>query len=255
MFDLVWKMLLLVALVFIIVKRAGIVALFAKYKYSKGDYNGALKIFRIADKVGNLGIGDKILFGYNCLRCGELAAAKNVFSMAYMLSKPASADRFRIMSLQALVAWKEGDIELAVGKLEDVYNQGFKNTNIYQNLGIMYNLSGDYEKALAFNKEAYDYNSDDNIIVDNLADTYSLMGEYKEAEKIYEDLINREPEPRFPEAYYGYGEVLINLGKTHEGIAMIEKSLTKPFSFLSLKTKEDIENMLSSYKQQAGEAV
>ena len=94
-------------------------------------------------------------------------------------SKPASADRFRIMSLQALVAWKEGDIELAVGKLEDVYNQGFKNTNIYQNLGIMYNLSGDYEKALAFNKEAYDYNSDDNIIVDNLADTYSLMGEYK----------------------------------------------------------------------------
>lgn len=159
------------------------------------------------------------------------------------------------MSLQALVAWKEGDIELAVGKLEDVYNQGFKNTNIYQNLGIMYNLSGDYEKALAFNKEAYDYNSDDNIIVDNLADTYSLMGEYKEAEKIYEDLINREPEPRFPEAYYGYGEVLINLGKTHEGIAMIEKSLTKPFSFLSLKTKEDIENMLSSYKQQAGEAV
>ena len=36
---------------------------------------------------------------------------------------------------------------------------------------------------------------------------------------------------------------------------MIEKSLTKPFSFLSLKTKEDIENMLSSYKQQAGEAV
>ena len=56
MFDLVWKLLLLVALVIIIVKRAGIVALFAKYKYSKGDYNGALKIFRIADKVGNLSL-------------------------------------------------------------------------------------------------------------------------------------------------------------------------------------------------------
>ncbi len=109
------------ALVIIIVKSVPVLLrCLPNIKYSKGDYNGALKIFRIADKVGNLGIGDKILFGYNCLRCGELAAAKNVFSMAYMLSKPASADRFRIMSLQALVAWKEGDIELAVGKLEDV---------------------------------------------------------------------------------------------------------------------------------------
>ena len=112
----------------------------------------------------------------------------------------------------------------------------------------MYNLSGDYEKALKFNLEAYEYNSDDNIIVDNLADTYSLMGNYEEAEKIYKDLINRDPEPRFPEAYYGYGKVLIELGRKSEGIEMIEKSLTKPFSFLSLKPKEDIEKMLEEYK-------
>lgn len=246
--GLIGKTLLLIFLVIIIVKRASIVALFAKYKYSKGDYYGALKIFNVADKVGNLGVGDKILYGYNCLRCGELEKAKKAFDIAYMITKPETADRFRVRSLQALLAWKQDDLETAIEYLEEVYNADFKNTNLYQNLGIMYNLSGDYEKALEFNKEAYEYNSDDNIIVDNLADTYSLMGNYEEAEKVYVDLVNRDPEPRFPEAFYGYGEVLIKLGKRDEGIEMIEKSLTKPFSFLSLRPKEEIEAMLESYK-------
>lgn len=246
--GLIGKTLLLIFLVIIIVKRASIVALFAKYKYSKGDYYGALKIFNVADKVGNLGVGDKILYGYNCLRCGELEKAKKAFDIAYMITKPETADRFRVRSLQALLAWKQDDLETAIEYLEEVYSADFKNTNLYQNLGIMYNLSGDYEKALEFNKEAYEYNSDDNIIVDNLADTYSLMGNYEEAEKVYVDLVNRDPEPRFPEAFYGYGEVLIKLGKRDEGIEMIEKSLTKPFSFLSLRPKEEIEAMLESYK-------
>lgn len=247
--GLIGKTLLLIFLVIIIVKRASIVALFAKYKYSKGDYYGALKIFNVADKVGNLGVGDKILYGYNCLRCGELEKAKKAFDIAYMITKPETADRFRVRSLQALLAWKQDDLETAIEYLEEVYSADFKNTNLYQNLGIMYNLSGDYEKALEFNKEAYEYNSDDNIIVDNLADTYSLMGNYEEAEKVYVDLVNRDPEPRFPEAFYGYGEVLIKLGKREEGIEMIEKSLTKPFSFLSLRPKEEIEAMLESYKK------
>lgn len=246
--DVIWKTLLFAFLILIIVKRAAVVALFAKYKYSKGDYYGALKIFKIANVVGNLGIGDKILYGYNCLRCGELDMADKVFQQAYMITKPESADKFRIRSLQALVAWKEGDIDLAIEYLESVYDANYKTTTIYQNLGIMYNLKGDYEKALNFNKEAYEYNSDDNILVDNLADTYLLMENYDEAIKLFEELMSCEPEPRFPEAYYAYGEALIKTGKKEEGIEMIEKSLTKPFSFLSLKQENEIEEMLEKYK-------
>ena len=100
----------------------------------------------------------------------------------------------------------------------------------------MYNLAGEYEKALEFNLEAYDYNSDDNIIVDNLAESYALTGDLKKAAEVYEELLSRDPEPRFPEAYYGYGEVLIKLGEREKGLELIEKSLTKPFSFLSIKS-------------------
>ena len=251
MFDLgetIWKIILLAVALLVIVKRAAIVALFAKQKYAKGNYEGALKIFNVADKVGNLGVGDKILFGYNCLRCGYLEKAKKVFSDAYMLTRPETADRYRVMSLQALVDWKSGDVEKAVDRLEEVYASGFKNTNLYQNLGIMYNLSGDLEKALEFNKEAMEYNSDDNIIMDNLADTYHFMGRLEESREVYEELINRDPEPRFPEAYYGYGKLLVELGEKERGVELIEKSLTKPFSFLSLKTKEEVEQLLESCK-------
>lgn len=246
--SLLTKTIILIIAVIIIVKRAAIVALFAKYKYSKGEYYGALKIFNIADKIGNLGVGDKTLFGYNCLRCGELERADKAFKTAFMITKPGSADRHRVCMLQALLAWKQGDIETAVEYLEEVYESGFRNTNLYQNLGIMYNLTGNYDRALEFNKEAYEYNSDDDIIADNLADTYSLRGEYEEAEKIYKDLIANDP--RFPEAYYGYGKVLIKLGRKQEGIEMIEKSLSKPFSFLSIRPREDIEAMLDKYKNE-----
>lgn len=246
--NLFWKIIILVIAVIVIVKRAGIVALFAKNKYRKGDYYGALKIFNVADKIGNLGIGDKILYGYNCLRCGELERAEKAFAVAYMITKPETADRHRVRMLQALLAWKKNDLDTAVEYLEEVYESDFRNTNLYQNLGIMYNLAGDYDKALKFNKEAYDYNSDDDIIVDNLADTYALRGEYEEAAKVYEDLLQREP--RFPEAYYGCGEVLIHLGKKQEGIELIEKSLDKPFSFLSIRPKEEIEAMLEKYKSE-----
>ena len=113
----------------------------------------------------------------------------------------------------------------------------------------MYNLKGDGKKAVEFNEEAYDYNSDDNIITDNLAEAYAINGEYDKAKEIYEELLARDPEPRFPEAYYGYGELLIKQGEKEKGIELIEKSLEKPFSFLSLKSKEEIEQMLEEYKK------
>ena len=41
----------------------------------------------------------------------------------------------------------------------------FENTNLYQNLGLMYILSGNGHKALEFNKKAYEYNPDDMVII------------------------------------------------------------------------------------------
>lgn len=243
-----WRIILCVVLIFLVVKRANIAAIFAKSSYSKRDYPKALRIFKIADKIGNLSVSNKLLMGYTALRCGEVDNAQVMFRGLLPLVKRQSADRYQIKNFLALTYWKQGNLDDAIEEMEEIIEDNFKNTIIYQNLGILYNLSGNCEKARKFNEEAYEYNKDDNIIADNLADCYAICGDYEKSREIYEELLARDPEPRFPEAYYGYGRVLIQLGEKEKGIKMIEKSLSKPFSFLSIKSKEEVEAMLEEYK-------
>lgn len=244
-----WRIILIVVLIFLVVQRANLVAAFAKFKYARGRYQEAMRIFLVADKIGNMNLNNKVLLGYVCLRCGEVAEAKKALTMAAAMARPKTANCYKVKSLLALVYWKEEDLELAIETLEEIVEDGFVNTSIYQNLGVLYNLKGDLEKAEKFNVKAYEYNKDDAIICDNLADTYAQMQEYGKAEEIYEDLMHRDPPPRFPEAYYGYGKVLIALGKKEEGVKKIEEALEKPFSALSIHTKEEVEEMLRKFQE------
>lgn len=240
----IWRIVLVVMLIYLVVKRADLVAAVANAKYRKRQFPEAMRIFKIADKIGNLSVKNKMLLGYVCLRCGELDEARKHLRLCSTMTRRDSADRNQVKNLLALVSWKEGNLAEAIEELEEVVDSGYKNTTIYQNLGILYNLSDDHEKGLQFNQEAYEYNADDPIICDNLADAYAIAGDWEKSAEIYEELVHRDPEPRFPEAYYGYGRTLAHLGKTQEGIAMIEKSLTKPFSYLSIRSKEEVEAML-----------
>jgi len=129
--------------------------------------------------------------------------------------------------------------------LEEVISK-FKNTSIYQDLGLLYTLKGDKEKALSFNKEAYDFNSDDHVIMDNLAEAYALCGEVEKSEEIYKDLLGKEP--RFAEAYWGYGELLIKKGEKEKGLELMRKSLEKRITFLSILQKEEIEELIKKYE-------
>ena len=241
-----WRILLIVFLIFLVVKRANIVAIFAKTRYSQKQYQKAMKLFKIADSIGNLSVHNKMLLGYVCLRCGELDDARKHLNLCKGMMRRDSKDRFQIKNLLALVSWKEGNLSDAIEEMEEIVAADYKNTQIYQNLGILYNLSEDTDKALKFNLEAYEYNSDDLIICDNLADTYAIRGEYETAAKYYQEMMEREVKPHFPEAYYGYGKVLVALGKTEEGLAMIKESLEKPFSYLSIRPKEEIEELYRS---------
>lgn len=246
----IWRILLCAVLIFIVVRRANLVAFFGKIKFSKGDNEGALKIFKIANTIGNLNTANLMLYGYILLRSGKPDEAEVQFRRILPMTKRESPDRHKLQNMLALTYWKQGHLEEAIEELEEAIDAGYKTTQIYQNLGILYNLSEDHEKALKFNLEAYDYNDDDNIIMDNLADAYAIKGDLEKSAEIYERLMKRDPEPRFPEAYYGYGRVLIKLGNREKGIDMIEKSLTKNFSYMSIMTREEVEKMLEEYKEQ-----
>lgn len=248
-----WRIILCAVLITLVIKRANIVAFFGRLKYSKGDTDGALKIFAVADKIGNLNAANQEIYGYILLRSGNPDKAETKLRRVLPMTKRDSAARYKLKNLLALTFWKQGRLDDAIEELEEVIDADFKTTQIYQNLGILYNLSGDAEKAIKFNLQAYDYNADDNIITDNLADSYAISGDLEKAAEIYAELMSRENKPEFPEAYYGYGRVLYKLGKKSEGIKMIEKSLEKPFSYMSIKSKSEVENMLDEYRTSDGE--
>lgn len=247
----IWRLVLIVVLIYLVVKRADMVAIFGKIKYQKGQYPEALRIFRVADKVGNLHLSNKLLLGYVCLRCGELKDALLNLRFCLTMTRPNTRERNQVKNLLALAYWKDGALDDAIETLEEVLESGYRNTVVYQNLGIMYNLGNDPQKALKFNLEAYDFNADDAIICDNLAESYALCGEYDKAIELYEAIVTREPAPTFPEVYYGYGQVLIGQGRKEEGLAMIKESLNKTFSYLSIRTKAEVEALYESY---AGES-
>ncbi len=231
----------LALLIMIYLRRAEIPAFYARIQFSKGNIDKAVKWFSIANRLGPLKPSSQMYYGYILLRTGDINAAEQLLTHASLKAKKDPLKR-RIKALLSLAVWKRGDLDSAIEMMEDAICS-VKLTSFYQNLGLMYNIKGDRQKALAFNLEAYDYNSDDMVIMDNLAEAYALCGETEKAKAQYEALLKKEP--HFPEPYYNYGLLLINQGQKERGIDLIRQSLDKRFTFLSVKTKEEVETLLA----------
>lgn len=235
-----------ILVVLVIARRGELMAVFARRKYAKGDMEGAIKMFAVANRIGKLGGASLMYYGYLLLRDGQLDFAKEILTHASLASTKPELKK-RVKSLLAVAEWKGGNLPVAIEMTEEAMVD-FKTTNLYQNLGLMYVLSGDARRALEFNKEAYEYNSDDLIIMDNLAEAYALYGDAEKASEIYEKLL--EKEPHFPEPYYGYGQLLLKNGQKERGIALIQKSLEKKFTFLSVLQKDQVEKILEDAKKE-----
>ena len=241
---MIWRIIVAAILIYIVVRRANLAAIPAKMAYSKRDYPKAMKIFKIADKIGNLNVNNKMLLGYVCLRCGELDEARKHLRLCSTLTRHGSAERNQINNLLALVSWKEGNLSDGIEILEEIIGSGYKTTVVYQNLGIFYNLSDDKEKALKFNLEAYDYNCDDKTIADNLGELYLILGENEKAKEVYAKLMEKELQTPVP--YYNYGRVLKALGDNDGAKQRFEEALTKRFTSVMTVTREAVQTELDS---------
>lgn len=206
----------------------------------KGNTEKALRIYRKAEKIGKMSYNAKVNYGYFLLKNGHINDARIVFNKTAMDKKLSKTAKQQIKSLKALVIWKEGRIDEAIEMLEEVTAE-YVTSMTYQSLGLLYVLNRDKEKAMSYCLEAYEYNPDDNVIMDNLAEAYALCGEREKAMEIYEELLSRNP--HFPDAYYGYGILLMQCGRNEEGLDYIGQSLNKKFSFLSALPRERVESI------------
>ncbi|MBQ2966747.1 MAG: tetratricopeptide repeat protein [Clostridia bacterium] len=202
----------------------------------------------------------KILLGYFLLKKNRIEQAEEIFEKHIMTDKqvlkPAKKrkkdGKIKLNKLEmsaktnyALLLWKKGDIQKAIELLEYVHAH-MRTTDLYCNLGYLYILSGDMEKALKYNLKAYDFNPNHNGICDNLAYTYYKRGEYDDALELYEEIMEHEKKPGFPECYYNYGVVLAHFGEKEKAAKQFEHALQLEFDGFCNITKEQVEDALKN---------
>ncbi len=226
--------------IYMTLRRGTIMARFAAIYAGKGNTAKAFRLYRKADKMGKMTYNAQINCGYFFLKNGYLKDARIIFNKLMMDKKLTKVQKLQLKSLQALVVWKEGNLDEAIEMLEEVTKE-YITSLTYQSLGLLYIIKRDKEKAMSYCLEAYEYNSDDMVIMDNLAEAYALCGETEKAMETYERLL--EKNPHFPDAYYGYGILLMQEGKREEGLDYIGRALNKQFSFLSALPRERVESI------------
>lgn len=207
-------------------------------------------------------VSAKVLYGYYLMKKNRIAEATELFEKHIMndrrILKPEkknkngkiilNKDELTAKTNYALCLWKNGNIDGAIELLEYVHRK-MHTTDIYCNLGYLYILKGDLKKALRYNSFAYDFSPESNGICDNLGCTYYKMGEFKKAKEIYEEIMEHEKKPSFPECFYNYGLVLTEFSEYEKAKECFETALSLEFNGFSNVTEQDVKNALRNLSQ------
>ena len=70
--------------------------------------------------------------------------------------------------------------------MEELFSEGYVNSNIYGTLGYFYIANNELEKAIDFAKEATAYNDADLVSLDNLGQANIMLGNLDEAQAAYD---------------------------------------------------------------------
>ncbi|HBW13398.1 MAG TPA: hypothetical protein DEF30_06220 [Proteiniclasticum sp.] len=217
--------------------------------YNAGNTDMAMTYFKKAVKHPFAKPYIKSSFGYILLREGNLTEAEKYLVEAENSKMKDPRFRYNNILNMAILEWKKGNLPKAIDIVEEIKEE-YKNSIMYEILGYLYIASGDYEKALSFNKEAYEYNKDDYVITDNLAQSYFFLGDLEKAEALYEKAIDYI---KFPEAHYYYGQILQKKGDYLGAHDALKRALRLKMSFLSIITKEDIEEKFDALQKEMTE--
>lgn len=215
----------------------------ASAKYSKGDVEGAMQLYKEAMDEGLKDLRYILTYSVLLIRNGSYQEARDL--LVKVQKYPMSDDQKRQLFVNyASCVYKMGEIEKGIELLERMH-QKQPSGIIYETLGYLYVEAGDAEKALPFNLEAVEYDEEDPICLDNLAQTYyRIVGDKEKAKEYFLKAI--EVKPGQIDTLYFLAQYDIEAGDKAAAKEKLEKALEGRFSPLNYVSREKVEELIKS---------
>ena len=219
-----------------------LIALKGSKFYKKGDYKKAIEYYKKASTCKNAKSNVIRSYIFLEIKHGSVEDAEKTLEFVRSNNKLSEKDIFDLKITDALIKWKKRDLTQSINILEELLENGESST-LYETLGYLLLANKDYDNALNLNLKALKYN-ETLVVKANLAETYYKLSEIDKSKDLFASII--QSNAKFSEPYYYYGLILKEEGQTIEAKKFLEKALSFPESFLSVLTKEKIQNELNS---------
>lgn len=185
----------------------------AQKAFADGDFNEAKRLYKKSVDTKHAKIQIRINYAYTLMRTGD-------FDEAEMILTPivrARSEKKKNLIMNAkqqrcMVYYKQGRLDEAMEDAMEMFDSGYKNTQLYGMIGYFKLVRGDdLDEVTKFCEEAYDFNNEDRDIMDNLSICYYKKGEYDKAAELSDKII--ADEPKFVEAYYHGAQIAVKRGE------------------------------------------
>lgn len=210
--------------------------------YQAGDEETAREWYKKAYDTGKTNVKFKTSYAYLLLRTGRADEAEAVLDPIIRVKALDAAKKNMAKQQRCMVYYKQGRIDEAIEEAMELYNEGYKTTNLYGMLGFFMLLTDKpLDETLEMCEEAYDFNKEDRDILDNLSLCYYKLGRYEDAEKISDELLENYDE--FVEGYYHGAQIALKLGKKEKAAEYAAKLDGCKRSSMTTVTEEEVEKL------------
>ena len=208
--------------------------------FQAGDEEEALAWYKKAYDTGKTNVKFKSSYAYLLLRTGKADEAEEILNPIIRVKALEPAKRNMAKQQRCMVYYKQGRLDEAIEEALELYNDGYKTTNLYGMLGFFMLLADKpLDETLKICEEAYDFNKENRDILDNLSLCYYRMGRYEDAEKVSNELL--ETQTDFVEGYYHGAQIALKLGKNDKAKEYVEKIDSCKRSSMTTVSEEEVE--------------
>jgi len=221
-------------------------AIWANINFARGNEEAARRLLRAA--IIRKTASPVAYHNYALLlaRDGNGKEALELLQAALAL-KPKVITEKRVRLAMGSCHWVMGDIEGAIGALEDMRSRyDYVNAHVLASLGCMYFMNGDTEKALEFTNAALEDSRDNAAAWDNLGQIHFAGGENDKAREAFLTAVSHKPD--LADSNYYLGLIAEADGEPEKAREYFEKALGCRITALNTVKREQIEQKLQEIR-------